>query len=298
MQPNKVLSKSMHVRPLAKDEVVIYQLIESTKLSPNAVDDETGEKKMNSPKWKSARQTMVRDFETGESVVIGCVVGQKPVTIKEGPNRGQIFNEDVLSVLKFDNGGFLKLSASDFGMYQYAERHSANESNPFRDASKQAKYFRLDPKRKAVGDSQNLTMKGDALAWIGTCDHIEIKAINESLPDGYKLNMESDYEVIKAQLLKLTDNDPIMVMKASNNKRAIVKITVMECEKFQIILWEENKREWFYNDDKMETLAKIEIGKNRYDGMVEFFKSNEKGPQAYKRLETKLRKFLNMGAPN
>lgn len=299
MQPNKVLSKSMHVKPLQKGEVVTYQLIESTKVSPVKTNDKTGEKLNNSPSWRSARYTMVKDFETGELVEISCVVGSKPFTYNDGPNKGRSGMQDVLDTLKFSSSGILEITSdTPFGLYQFAERHSANDSNQFRDPHKQAKYFRLDPKRSSVLESNKLLMKGEALAWVGTCDHIEIKAINASLPDGYKLNMESDYEVIKAKLMELTDKEPIMVMKASNNKAAIAKIAVMEAEKFLIILWEEKTREWFYNEEKMETIAMLEIGKNRYDGLVEFFKSSKEGNRMYQRLETRLKKFLNLGKPN
>lgn len=288
----------MHVKPLKSGEKVTYQLIEATKKSPTK-KTEDDEPLNNSPSWRSAKRTMVKDIETGELVEISCVVGTKPFVYDDGPNKGKTQMQDVLDVLKFNSSGVLEISDQDpFGMYQYAELHSANESNPFRDPNKPAKYFRLDAQKAAISESNKLLMKGEALAWIGSCDHIEIKAINTSLPDGFKLNMESDYEVIKAKLMELTDKDHIMVMKASNNKAAIAKITVMECEKYKIILWEEQSRKWFYNDEKMATIAEIEIGKNRYDGLVEVFKSGDEGKKLYKRLTTTLEKFLNLGRPN
>jgi len=296
MQPNKVLSKTMWVKPLKPGEVVTYQLAEATEISSTHTG-EKGEPKLKSPSWKSARQTMVRDFETGENVIIGCVVARKPFTIKEGPSKSQVGYEEVLGTLKFP-GGFLKCTHENFEEYQYAERHSANGSNPFRDPNKPIKYYRLDAKKAAISNSNNLLMKGEALAWIGTADHIEIKAICSSLPDGFKINLDSDFEVIKDELLKLTDKQPILVMKVSNNKATIAKITVMECERFQIIMWDEEKRIWFYNDEKMETLANIEIGQNKYDGMVQVFKKEENGRKIYQRLESRLKKFLNLGKPN
>lgn len=291
MQPNKVLSKAMQVRPLQKGEFVIYRLIEADKVSPNAVD-KNGRPVNNNPSWQSAKQTLVRDIETGEKVMIGNVVNVKPEKNFDGTTR----YVDVTAPMKFTDAN-LRVDDQTFATYQFAERHDANMDNPFRDQSKPAKYYRVDVKKRALSENNKNAILADALSWINTCDHIEIKAINKSLPDGFKLNLDSDFEIIKSELFKLTMKDPIMVMKASNNRQAIAKIICMEAEYFHIILWEEKERKWFFNDEKMEDLATIEIGKNRIDGLVEFLKT-ENGKKFYLRLSNRLKKYLNQGAPN
>jgi hypothetical protein len=291
MQPNKVLSKEMHVKNLRDGEVAIYQLIGAGEISPNrkTQDDDPVYK---NPSWQSSRTTMVRDIETGDVVMIGNVTGKRPNPAKTKNNNEPEFI-DLLSPMKFVNG-FLRLTHLDNPTFQYAERHNANQSNPFRDESKKARYFRVDPKRQAIADNARREILADALSWVMTCDKKEIEAINKQLPDGFKLNMDDHMEVIVGKLFDYTQKDPVTVMKASGDKKTIAKITVLEAEKYQIIIWDNDNRTWFFNDEKMEEIHKVPIGKNRVDGLVESFGTPD-GHKYYLRVITRLKKFLNRG---
>lgn len=294
MQPNKVLSKPMHVRPLKNGEFVIYRLIKADEISPNIVDKDDV-KITNNPSWSTAKFTWVNDLELGQKVQIGNVTGLEA----KRDDKGNITNPPVYTEkctpAKFNPNCRVDYTAN--ATYEFLERHDANLDNPFRDQSKPPKFYRVDVKKRALTENNKNAILADALSWINTCNHTEVKAINASLPDGKKLNMDSDYEVIKSELFKLTKEDPIMVMKASTHRQAIAKIVVMECEFFQIILWEEGDRKWFFNNEKQEDITTIDIGKNRIDGMVDFFKTDE-GKKMYMRLTTRLRMFLNNGSPN
>lgn len=292
MQPNKVLSKSMQVKPLVGEEYVIYRLLASDTDSPNIVDDQGKPIKCN-PVRVLARQTLVQDFETGNKVMIGNVVSHKPIKKEDGSYR----YEDVTKSIRFDDG-FYRVNADQNATYEYLERHNANASNIFRDRKQPAVYYKVDAKKVAMTLNNKNAMLADALSWVSSADDKEIKAINEFLPIGKKLNMESHFEVIKGELFKITLEDPIMVMKASSNRDAISKIVVMESEYFNIIIWDEQTRKWFFNEEGQEELVTLEIGKNRIGGLVEYFFSGAEGKKCYKRVESRLKKFLNIGNPN
>jgi hypothetical protein len=289
LQPNKVLSKIMRVTPLKG--VAIYRLIKSDEISPTATDI-NGNKKFSNPSWKSADKFQIRDIETGQMVLIGNVVSVKAV--KE-PN-GALRYDPVTAALKFTDGT-LRITDKEQATYEAAERHNANRDNPFRDDSKPAIYYRIDARKYAASQNNKNAILAESLMWVTNLDHIKIKALNQDLPDGKKLNLDSEYEVIKDQLFKLTQEDPIMVMKASDNRATIAKIVVMECERFQIILWDNEKRVWFFNDEKQLTIMEVEIGKNRIDALAEFGKTDDEGRKFFIKMQQRLSKFLNKGAP-
>ena len=292
MQPNKVLSKTMHVKQLAPGEpAAIYRLIAADQKSA-MVTDEKGNPINNNPAKSLAKQTLVRDIETGMKVMIGNVTSIKYRKDKDGND----VPVEVTSPPKFVRGN-MRVTQDDFATMQYMERHDGNQDNPFRDKKKMPVYYRVNPKKKAMEETHQLSMLGEAIMWVSACDLMEIKAINSKLPDGMKLNMNNDFEIIKMELLKKTKDNPIEVMKASSNRAALIKVHIMEAENFNIIMWDEESRNWFYNDAEQETITTIEIGTDRVNGMVDYFRTEE-GKKLYMRMAGKLKKFLNMGSPN
>jgi hypothetical protein len=292
LKPNDVLSKAMHVRPLAPGEVRIYRLIAADQLS-SMQTDEAGNKLYNKPSRGISRQSFARDIETGERVMIGNVVSSTFIDRPDGSR--QTIHKTAMP--KFHQGN-CRCTEDDFATVQYMERHDGNIDNPFRDKKKAPVFYCVNPKRKALDETNKVMVMAEALVWVGNADHTEIKAINDGLPDGLKINMNNDWEVIKGDMLKLTAKDPISVMKVSHNQLAVAKIAIMECENFGILMWDDKSRKWFYNDKEQETVASIEIGTNRIDGLLEYFGSDDEGKKTYKRMVTKLKKFLNAGAPS
>src|SRR5690349_12007903 len=107
MQPNKVLSKIMHVKPLQEGEFVTYRLIEADQKSPNMVD-KNDQPVLKNPTWVASRQTVVKDFDTGEMVRIGNVTSTKPINLQDGTVR----YEDVTKSVMFNP--MIKVGAKDF----------------------------------------------------------------------------------------------------------------------------------------------------------------------------------------
>jgi hypothetical protein len=292
MQPNNVLSKAMHVMKPSETEVVLYKLISADQFSATTTTEDD-RPVLNNPAKNLAKQTLVRDIETGSKVMIGNVTS---LEFKKNQD-GSLKEVEITSPPKFKRG-IMRLTIDEFATIQYMERHDGNQDNPFRDKKKTPVFFRVNPKKRATENSNRILMLGEALTWVGTCDRIEVKAINSALPPGLKIDMNKDDDVIKSELLSLTEKDPITVMKASTNKKAILKITVMECEHLNIIMFDEEARKWFYNDAKQEDILTIEIGTNRVDGLVDYMKANDEGKKLYNRMALKLKKFLSIGAPN
>lgn len=70
LKPNEVLSKIMHVKPLATGEVVIYRLIAADQVSSNR-QTEDGVKLMNKPARTLSGKTLVIDSERRTKIMIG-----------------------------------------------------------------------------------------------------------------------------------------------------------------------------------------------------------------------------------
>jgi len=288
LKPNEVLSPIMHVKPLAPNEVVIYRLITADQISSNR-QTEDGVKLPNKPARSLSGKTLVRDIEKGTRVMIGHVTSVVP----KQDAQGNIIYMQRTEAVNFPNAT-ARLTADDFDKYAYMERHDGNADNPYRDKRKAAFFYRVNPRKKASEAIMQLSMKGVALAWVGEADNKELRSINEALPAGLKVDMNKSYEEIKQELLQLTDRNPIEVMKASSNREAKTKITVWDCEFLNIIMWSEELRKWYFNDESQEDILEVPIGSNRVDALVYFFMTTE-GTKIRNRVSTKLKKFLNQG---
>lgn len=287
LKPNDVLPKIMHVKPLVDGEVRIYRLIAADH--PSAmVENKDGIRLNNNPARALSRQTEVYDITTGDKVMIGNVVSKKYITLPDGSNA----EVGVTAPIKFRDAT-VRLTKNDFASVQYMERHDGNIDNPYRDKKKQAFFYRVDPKKKAAVANNDIMMKADAILWVSGASLHELKSCAKSLPEGMKVNTDQEVEGMKADLLRLADKNPIAVLKASTDAKSIAKILIMESENYNIIMFEEEKREWFFNDDMVETITTVEIGKNKIEGLLEFFATDEDGKKRYKQIEAKLKRFLN-----
>lgn len=284
----------MHVKPLEGSQQVKYRLLSAEKKSVTRVS-ESGEPLYDKPIRDLAPKVLVRDIETGSKVMIGNVVGYEVKNLE----NGQTINRPRFKGVRFVNQEVL-VDATKNELYQYMERHNANESNPFRDRTKPAVYYRVDPKKKALKEYHTISMKGEAITWISAADHIELKSINDGLPKEMKVDMNKSWDEIKTEMLRLADKDPVTVMKYSRNRPLIVRLTIMECENYGILMWEEDRREWFFNDSETTTIANVQVGSDRYVALAEFLLSTkeENGRKILKQIQTKLKKFLNQGSPD
>lgn len=278
----------MRVQLLKEGEFVIYRLIEADKISPNATDMEGGPV-YQSPVRNLARMSRVFDIEKKQPILIGNVVELIP---KTDSNGNQVI-EEICKGISFTDG-MIQVGADKNNTYQYLERHNANRDNIFRNPTLQAVYYRVDPRKKAIEETNKFDILTDALAWIQSgADAKEFMAINNNLPEGKKVDMNQSEKGIKAAFYKLAMEDPMLVMKSSSHALAILKITVMECERYNIILWDESDRKWFFNSEKVEDLVTVEIGTDRVAGLVEYLRTTE-GRKKHAQLKNKLNMFLSI----
>lgn len=297
MNPNAVLSKELYVKPLKENEVVVYKLcatdeIDYSRMEIDPNGNDTGRFRKKSPGWITSDRYTVYDPKLGRRVIIGNVVSLKQEIMPDRSTK----DIPVLGRVKFEMGKAVTLTSKDQNTYEFLERLDQNRDNPFRDKNKPAKFYRVDERRVAEDKNHKNLVLADALMWIGSADQTEIKTINAGLPPGMKLNMNDPYEVIKSQLFDLTKDNPIMVMKASNNTKVKIKIQVMDASKFEVIFFEDEKREWIFNRGERAKIMSVDIGKNKVDALVEFFQSSE-GVKFYRGMVSEMKTFLKSGAP-
>lgn len=298
LSPNQVLSKEMQVKPLAEGEIAVYRLCASDEVDMSRQDEETGKFRTKSPGYTLAKKYTVYDKVKAQKVLIGNVIGVEMIEL-EGREP---YRKDKLGHVRFEMGKNITITSMQNDTYQFMERVDANKDNPFRNPNKKAWFYRVNERKAAQDKNYRNMILTDALNWLKTVDPTEMKTINAGLPGDMKINLDLDWEIQTARLFDLTMLDPMLVMKASTNIDAKVKIQAMDAARYQIITFSEGDaklpRAWHFNRGaKPPLIMEVEIGQNKIEALVKFLRSKE-GTGNYKQITAELKVFLKSGVPD
>lgn len=292
MNPNSVLSKELRVKPLEKGQVAVYRLIKSNEVDESRVDIATGKKKNKSPGFSLSDRKSIYDRVAKHTVIIGNVTSFRQETM---PDRS-IKMVPVTSRVYFEPGKNVTITEEQQMTYEFLERCNENASNPYRDPKKPLIFERVDVAKKEINKLEKNELLSVAVQWVSAADDVELKTINESLPDSMKANLNLGFSHIKNHIFELALKEPELVLKASTNDKAKAKIQIMQASRLQIIMFTDggtkSARQWFWNEDSRPTLLEVAIGDNKYDALVQHFISKE-GAKDYKSMVTKIKAFLN-----
>jgi hypothetical protein len=292
MLVNEVLSEIYHVKPLPEGEVAVYKLIKADQDDPSRTDTSTGKKSKCSPTYYLAgKRTIIDKQNKNTSVVIGNVT---EIEQRKMPD-GKTIAIPVVSDCEFSKG-ILTVTSDEQATYQFLERINENKDNPFRKSTHKALFYRVNNRKAALKDLESHSLITDALLWIRGADVKELQSICANI-EGYSINLDLPYEVIKKQLSDIALKDPASIVRASDHKMAKIKLQALDSIRYQLIMFDEgdasSPRKWFWADGSQDDICVVEIGEDKLDALVTYFTTDE-GRKRYKKLVEQLKRILSV----
>lgn len=293
---NDVVSPELKVTVLEEGQTATYKLCDVDLVDLSRVDERSGKPKNCAPRRSMLSKATITDPFTKRRVIIQNITGTE---FKNGPDD---LPREVPKIerVNFPRTGALTLTHDHPGTYCFLERHPRNRDNPFRDKSKLPIFYRVNAKRKAITEMENIYLKSDALDWVKKADITELRAIYTKLdPTSQGMIGTEPFEVLRRDMFSFADRFPQLLLKASGNKEAKMKIQIMDAEHFNIISFFDidemgvNKdRIWTFTGG-MGKICTIEINENKYDALAAFFvKKGDEGKNAYRTMIASLTKIL------
>lgn len=295
---NSLVSEPLQVKPLEEGQFASYKLCDADMVDISRVDDKTGKPGNCQPRRSMLRQIEITDpYNNFQQITIQNVISRKPVEL---PGGEQIM-KPITARVNFPFGGVLTLTANHNGTYAFLERHPRNRDNPFRDRSKTPVFYRINSKKKAISDMENEYILIDALSHIKGADEVELRAIYTKLDETSRkaITTTLGFEVLKRDIFALAKKFPVLVMKASSNKVAKMKIQIMDAEYFNNIQFLEDEedvkvpRRWVMVNEEKKQICTVDLMTNKYDGLMDFFLSGSEGNQAYLEMVAVLKKVTS-----
>lgn len=268
MKVNKVLSKEMHVKPLAEGELATFELINANKFTNKSSED--GRKLPTNPAvFQITEMDVIYDPVKKTNVQIGNVTSETPIT--EG---GKTRFDPVLKPVWIEDG-FITLDHTQNDTYAYMMRINENINNKYRDPKRKATIRLVDAVAEKNARISYDILEDDAIMIVKEGGITDLKAIAAGIkgPLQGKVNQEGTIDEIRFDLRQIIRRgNPEAILKASKSNAAKLKVQIVEAEKWNIISRGPN-RTWVDFHDKKITQIKGE--ETMLDGMVKFFTSKE-----------------------
>lgn len=282
--------------PLLKEgEFAMYKLI-AADLKDISRKDDNGNIIPGKPGRKMHHTVKINDPVTRKQYNIRNIVGYTVETLPGGAER----DKPKLERFLFKKGGATMIGPDQQETYAWLERHNGNRDNPFRDKNRPAVFYRVNPKKSAIKDMENNDILLDALNYVRDASITTLKAMYEKLSKAAKMNIDaSSAETLKRGIFEYTKNNPILAMKAGDDKATRLKIQLMEAEYFNIIMFDEGddeigaKRQWRMVDKKMTPICEVDLAIPKLDGLIEYLQSSEETIGIYKGILNTLNTVLN-----
>jgi hypothetical protein len=305
------LSHQLGVRALKKNETVKYKLIESDKDDPSRTEvnehlQDTGRRMKKTPGYTMVGKKEIFDSIAGRTVTITNKVLRKNIKTP----LGDVQSTRPESIKFLSDKPVVEVKWYEPEKYAFLERANENIDNPFRDPSVSAKYYRVDPRKKIEKEAEKDAFEFRAMKWVQeeatfeqliSCaiDVNKHRQVGQQIKTDYK-NSEAQlgFSTLKRVLFDLAKSDPKSVIKGSTNKAAIMEIQMRDAETWQLIMFYDGKEEkrkntWFHNDTNLTEICQIDIGKNKYEGLLSFLATDEKGKLHYTKIIESLATLLS-----
>lgn len=292
---NDVVSERLKVAPLKEGEIAKYRLKMADKEDITRTEESSGKKLKHQQVYSFVGQKRIWDPYAKKRILIRNITSFKTEkmpdgSLKEIPQVGRVL---------FPRTGEVILTSRDNDLYAYLERLDENESNEYRDPKgTAARFYRVDVKKQTMKEMEKDYIKLDAMVWVRDANETELKTIYKGLDDGSKTRINADsFEQLKRGIYLLSQENPILVLKASTNKVAKVKVQCMDAERFRIIAFDEGKeggeRRWVFIGENPTTITAIEPGVHKVDGLVKFFTEDKAGRDWYTKIVEALKMALD-----
>jgi hypothetical protein len=164
---------------------------------------------------------------------------------------------------------------ADLEIYDAILLSNDNKSNPYRDASREPTFERVDEVKESKVRSTKRNFLYDSLHAIKhfTPDELRVAAAAYNIPS----TLEPD--VLKDRLEQIAEKDPETFYKTIDSDDNMVKALIKIATEKGIIAYSAHENKWFYVDTQ-ETIALLDRreGVNENDQLKEFLKSSANGP--------------------
>jgi hypothetical protein len=288
-----------------KDEVAVYKLIESDK-DDLTISDEKGKPRKRRPGYTICGKKEIYDPIQARSVTIM----NKVKTKKTKSVLGDIITTTPDPLRFLSDKPAIHVTHDSPETYAFIERLDENRDNPYRNKSV-APIFCVDHRKKISKELEKDMFMLEAMNWVATeATYDQLKVCAEGAmklrPD---VKVKTDwkdkdasvgYEMLKRELLALAKDDPTTIIKTSAKSASIVKLQIQDAESFRVIMYADGKEiksveklnQWFHNDENLTTICTVPVGKNKYDALLDFFKTPE-GAKHCEKMNVTLSKILN-----
>lgn len=295
---NEVLSQKLHVKPLEKDQVVVYRLIEADK-DDLAITDIHGKPRKRTPGYMISGKKKIYDPVAGKTVVIENVAIERTMDTHLGP----VTKRRPEPIMFTSDKPAITVRHDKPETYAFMERLDENLDNPFRNPKVRPVFYKVDPRKKALKENEVREFRLEAMQWVyKEASYTDLRACAEKVgkwrPDvqikyDYKDNEASlGMEMLKRELGALAEEDPQTVIKGSTKQEAIIKMQIKDCVRFFLIIFDEKERIWYHNEKNLSKICAVEPLKNIEEGLINFFVSDKDGSKHYAKMVESLKIFL------
>lgn len=288
---NTIMSSQMRVKPLGLGETAVYKLVDADREDLTSIIEGTNKHPTCNPGYHLNGEKRIFDPFAGKNIVIRNIIGEKAL---KDEKTGEIKYIPDVAMVHFRRGTVI-VTADMPETYVFMERCNENQSNPYRKKGSPDIFYRVDREAKAQTSLVEDEMLADAMLWIKSADHDELRSICANLPDKDKVSLNQSVPQIKADLFKKAQKNPYTILTASNDKESKIKIQVMDAERYEVILFGEGDvetlRAWYWNEPKTGKIIDVEVGQNKIEALLDHFMTTE-GKGDYTKMATKLRAAL------
>ncbi len=273
MAINDLLSPDLKVPELKPGEVKIFR-----RLLKGKIDPMTEEPYNLTDYWQSGK-AMIFDNFTKKRVLLLNQVGVAPVELPDG----KTLMKPVVGMIKWDQSGELIHTEDTFEEYCFLMRSNQNESNKFRNKRQKATFFLVDSQKQNKELLADYDLEMEAALYCRDVDIVELKTIAK------KLNINASNETLRTEILRrIKSGGAKQIMIASPNTDVKLRIQIKDAEEFDIIIFNDVSRDWFFSDNLVTPICNVPIDKDRVNGLIEFF-GDQKGLGKYAKLAKKVK---------
>lgn len=266
---NELVSKELRVLPLEENQVVEYRLIGTGELQANRTEDETGNKlPKRKPLYRLSGKHNMYDPVQQKNILIQNVVSYETYNDKNDEPREKAMVEGI----RFEYGS-RKVNWTEVETYCFLERHMKNIDNPFRKPGTQSLFFKVDAQKSLIKQFQDTNMRLDAELFVRDNNFHRLRSVAEAImkkDQGVAFDLK-DNLVLQNQLFNIAKTNPRYIVMASEEKSIILKLVIMDLERFNNIKCDIDGGKLIWKDSDIfggATFAEFDSGSDKYNALV------------------------------
>jgi hypothetical protein len=169
-------------------------------------------------------------------------------------------------------------SIEDEERYWYAELCNYNESNPNRDASKKAYFYRVDKVADAKQRNKKVDLELECLLFIRDLTPGEVKKLAAAILH----NENEDVDILRDKLNAFAKSDPEKFNRLATSKDVEINAAIQRAYNAQVIKWipSQSRVAWGNNNSTIATLKLVE-GLSWQEQFADWIKTHKNGKETY-----------------